>query len=270
MRRAKRWMAVLVFMSLVLTGCSTGLEPFYKDVKPLNLARKEEKVTEEEEEEKTAEKPAEVVAFEPAQEKEQAPEGMVKSYLTGEFVPEEQGRRRPVAIMLNNIIDACPQYGISRAGVVYEAPVEGQITRLMGIFEQYDDLEKIGSVRSCREYYIFFATEFNALYAHYGQAAYAVPYLELEFVNNLSGLSSFGADIFYILLRAYYRANASQNFDPQKEAVYRKLLQEFYKILSEYDDSYINANFKCECWGFQGYKGAANSRASARISYYDF
>ena len=54
MRRAKRWMAVLVFMSLVLTGCSTGLEPFYKDVKPLNLARKEEKVTEEEEEEKTA------------------------------------------------------------------------------------------------------------------------------------------------------------------------------------------------------------------------
>ena len=96
-----------------------------------------------------------------------------------------------------------------------------------------------------------------------GEARLAVQtFLELE--------QSFGADIFYILLRAYYRANASQNFDPQKEAVYRKLLQEFYKILSEYDDSYINANFKCECWGFQGYKGAANSRASARISYYDF
>ena len=75
---------------------------------------------------------------------------------------------------------------------------------------------------------------------------------------------------FFILLRSYYRENARQNFDPQKEAVYRKLLQEFYKILNEYDDSYINANFKCENWGFQGYKGAQNSRAAAIISSYDF
>ena len=40
-------------------------------------------------------------------------------------------------------------------GVVYEAPVEGDITRLMGIFEDYKDLERIGSVRSCRDYISF-------------------------------------------------------------------------------------------------------------------
>ena len=49
-----------------------------------------------------------------------------------------------------------------------------------------------------------------------------------------------------------------------------QLLQQFYKILSEYDDSYINASFKCEYLDFQGNKGAANSRASSRIAYYDF
>ena len=49
----------------------------------------------------------------------------------------------------------------------------------MGIFEDYDNLEKIGSVRSCRDYYIFYAMEFEAIYAHFGQAAYALPYLEL-------------------------------------------------------------------------------------------
>lgn len=134
---------------------------------------------------------------EPTPEGEQIPEGMVKSYLTGEHVPEAIGNRRPVAIMLNNIVDAVPQYGISRAGVVYEAPVEGDITRLMGIFENYDDLEKIGSVRSSREYYIFFAHEFDALYAHFGQAAYAVPFLEQDFIHNLSGLSDYGDDIYY-------------------------------------------------------------------------
>ena len=62
---------------------------------------------------------------------------MVKSYLTGLDVPESEGRVRPIAVMLNNIKQGCPQSGIANAGVVYEAPVEGDITRLMGIFEDY-------------------------------------------------------------------------------------------------------------------------------------
>ena len=234
MRRAKRWVAVFMLMSLVLTGCSTGLEDFYKDVKPADIAKKEEPAKEEKLEQKTKKKVAEtaVVEQEEEEDEEEIPEGMVKSYLTGEFVPEEQGRRRPVAIMLNNIVDACPQYGISRAGVVYEAPVEGQITRLMGIFEQYDDLDKIGSVRSCREYYIFFATEFNALYAHYGQAAYAVPYLEQDFVHNLSGLSQFGSDIYY---RTSDR-KAPHNAYTSYEGIQKGIAD--YGYSQEYDASY--------------------------------
>ena len=70
---------------------------------------------------------------------------IVKSYLTGLDVPESEGRVRPVAVMLNNIKQGCPQSGIANAGVVYEAPVEGDITRLMGIFEDYKDLERIRS-----------------------------------------------------------------------------------------------------------------------------
>lgn len=128
---------------------------------------------------------------------EAIPEGYVISYLTGEYVPEEIGRRRPVAVMLNNIKAAVPQSGIANAGVVYEAPVEGGITRLMGIFEDYDDLEKIGSVRSCRDYFIFYASGFNAIYTHYGQSAYAIPFLEMEEVNNLSGLAGYGDQVFY-------------------------------------------------------------------------
>ena len=33
--------------------------------------------------------------------------------------------------------------------------------------------------------------------AHFGQAAYALPYLELPEVNNLSGLSGYGAEVYY-------------------------------------------------------------------------
>ena len=138
--------------------------------------------------------PEPTVSPEPA---EVLPEGMVRSYLTGEPVAEEIGRRRPAAVMINNIEACLPHWGISHAGVFYEAPVEGGISRIMAIFEDYDQVERIGSVRSCRNYFIFYASGFEAVYVHYGQSAYAVPYLDLPEVNNLSGLSGYGDQIFY-------------------------------------------------------------------------
>ena len=51
---------------------------------------------------------------------------------------------------------------------------------MMGIFEDYRGMEKIGSVRSCRDYYIDFAKEFDAVYIHYGQAVYAMNKLNAE------------------------------------------------------------------------------------------
>lgn len=120
-----------------------------------------------------------------------------KSYLTGETVSTEIGRTRPIALMFNNIIDAVPQYGIENCGVVYEAPVEGGITRLMGLMEDYKDSARIGSVRSSRNYYIYFAREWDAIYCHFGQSVYAEPILNLESTNNLSGLSDYGETVYY-------------------------------------------------------------------------
>ncbi|MDO5336314.1 MAG: DUF3048 domain-containing protein [Eubacteriales bacterium] len=127
----------------------------------------------------------------------QPQEEMVTSYLTGEQIAASKGRRRPISVMLSNIQEGCPQSGIAKAGVIYEAPVEGNITRLMAIFEDYDDLTKIGSVRSCRDYYLFYSQEFDAVYAHYGQAVYALNYLDQGLVDNLNGLSSVGSAVYY-------------------------------------------------------------------------
>lgn len=145
-----------------------------------------------------------------AQPEENLPEGMCRSYLTGKLVSTEIGQKRPVAVMLNNIIDACPQAGIAQAEVVYEAPVEGGITRLMGIFEDYKDLEKIGSVRSCRNYYVKYAEEFDAIYVHYGQAVYAVDLLNSDEIDNISGLQyqdGVGAIDGYVSEDIFYRTD---------------------------------------------------------------
>lgn len=124
-------------------------------------------------------------------------EGQVKSLLTGQWVDEAIAKKRPIAIMLSNVKAAIPQSGISNADVIYEAPVEGGITRLMGVFENYQGLEKIGSVRSCRNYFIDFFMGFDAIYAHFGQAAYAVPILDMDGVDNLNGLDNIGDTVYY-------------------------------------------------------------------------
>lgn len=122
-------------------------------------------------------------------------DGLVRSYLTGEWVDAGCGNRRPVAVMMSNDKAALPQYGINRAGVVYEAPVEGGMNRYMALIEEYDDLERIGSVRSCRTYYTYFAREFEAIYAHYGQSTFARPYLKN--VDNINGLEGIGNVAYY-------------------------------------------------------------------------
>ena len=129
--------------------------------------------------------------------KREEADGKIRSYLTGKMVDKEIGERRPIAVMLNNIKEAQPMSGTSMADVLYECVVEGSLTRMMGIFENYDNLEKIGSVRSCRNYFVYYALEFDAIYCHYGQSAYAMPLLNQDFVNNLSGLSSEGDTVFY-------------------------------------------------------------------------
>ena len=45
-------------------------------------------------------------------------EGMIKSKLTGEWVDPENGNRRPIAVMLNNIKEAIPQSSIEAADII--------------------------------------------------------------------------------------------------------------------------------------------------------
>ena len=122
-------------------------------------------------------------------------DGKIRSYLTGEMKDVSQANRRPIAVMMENDKAGLPQYGINRAGVVYEAPVEGDMNRFMALIEEYDDLERIGSVRSCRTYYTYFAKEFDAVYVHYGQSTFAKPYLKN--VDNINGLDGIGTTAFY-------------------------------------------------------------------------
>ena len=106
-------------------------------------------------------------------------DGKMQSFLTGEWKDEAVVNRRPIAVMIPNNTPAMPQYGLGKASIIYEAPVEGRITRLMAVIEDFDDLDRIGPVRSSRDYFVYQAMGYQAIYCNWGLAR---PYVE-ELIN---------------------------------------------------------------------------------------
>ncbi len=123
-------------------------------------------------------------------------EGMVKNRFTGTWIKEEISNNRPYAFMFNNIKAASPQSGTSEVDIMYEAVVEGGITRMMGIFTVLPKA-KIGSIRSARPYYVSIAKEYDALYIHVGGSDDAKAKIANLSVADLDGNSSIGNILMY-------------------------------------------------------------------------
>jgi hypothetical protein len=100
--------------------------------------------------------------------------------LNGEEVISDYQETVPLAVMVENQVDARPQAGLSKASIVYEALAEGGITRFLAIFDGNKNVDKIGLVRSARPYYIIWAGEYQALYAHSGGSAEALNALKAK------------------------------------------------------------------------------------------
>jgi hypothetical protein len=82
--------------------------------------------------------------------------------------------RRPIAMMIENHLEARPESGLSRADVVYEAVAEGGITRFVGIFYCGAAAEAVQAapLRSARVYFINLAAGYGTdpIYLHQGGA----------------------------------------------------------------------------------------------------
>ena len=99
--------------------------------------------------------------------------------------------KRPVAVMVNNVDAALPQYGISAADLIFELPVEYDLTRLMAVYGDYTQVPDVCSVRSCRYYYPILAVGFDAVYVHWG----IDPTIATETINSME-IDHFDADYY--------------------------------------------------------------------------
>ncbi len=123
--------------------------------------------------------------------------GMVRSPLTNEWVDQSVAQTRPVAVMIPNEKDAVPHYNLSEASVVYEASVEGRMTRLMAVYEDWENLPKIGNVRSLRAYFAYWAFEWDAFIIHYGGPFFINELVNQTTTENINGILGSDSGAFF-------------------------------------------------------------------------
>ena len=120
-------------------------------------------------------------------------EGMYRSELTNEWIPEALKDQRPIAAMVDNEKTALPHYGLTKADVVYEMTnslANDGITRLMVLVKDYEKIDQLGSIRSTRPTNLVIAPEWNAIVCHDGGPFYIDDYIAKPFVDNFSGTFS--------------------------------------------------------------------------------
>ena len=97
------------------------------------------------------------------------------------------GTDRPIAVMIDNHKGAWPQAGLNKTYLVYEIIVEGGETRLMALFKG-KDVDVVGPVRSSRHYFLDYALENDAIYAHYGWSPKAKNDISSLGIQNINGI----------------------------------------------------------------------------------
>ena len=162
----------VVLALTILPACSKKEEP-KEATKPVQKEQKEE--------------PAE----EPEEPEEVIPEN--QNLLTG--IPDlTEGAigKRPVAVMVNNIPAAMPQYGVEEADIIFEIPVEGDQTRFMALYGDYTTVPKVCAIRSCRGYFPAMSQGFDAFYVNWGIDDTIADYLAALKLDQFDGMNNPG------------------------------------------------------------------------------
>lgn len=124
-------------------------------------------------------------------------EGMVRSRLTNEWVSPDVAGTRPVAVIIPNEKEAVPHYNLSKASILYEANVEGSMTRMMAVYEDWQNLEKIGNIRSLRSYFAYWSFEWDAFLVHVGSPFFVNDLIAQPDTENINELDTADQNAFF-------------------------------------------------------------------------
>lgn len=235
MKYLKALSIVALSAALILSGCGKDEEEVQPVVEPIIQAQPTPEATPEaapEEEEVEEDVPPE--------------EGMVRSPLTNEWISGDLENARPIAVMSPNDSNALPHYNLAKADILYEVPVEGGITRSMAVIKDWEGLDRIGNVRSCRDYFVYWALEADSIYIHFGGPFYINDIIEQPSTDNITGCNYGETHHDGLYSNAFYRStdrsapqNAYTSADGINEAIESLGFSKTYR-----DEYYQGAHYK--------------------------
>lgn len=176
MRKKLSVLIVFLYIAVFLSACGNGSDTISESPSPVPT-------------------PVQTAAV-PTESPEPTPYDGPVNPLTGLPVDEDISGQRPLAIMLNNIYEALPQHGISKADIIYETLAEGGITRMLAVYQDITGAGKIGSIRSARSYYLDLAQGHDAIFIHAGGSPQAYDEIYSRGVSNIDGVTG-NYEIFY-------------------------------------------------------------------------
>ncbi|MBT2638671.1 DUF3048 domain-containing protein [Bacillus sp. ISL-39] len=184
----KKWIAVLAAAIFLTAGCSSK---------------------ETEKKEATEHKEKEIVVDEVV-----PPEELPYQFPLSGMGTAEESFDRAVAVVVNNHPKARPQSGLDKADIVHEVLAEGDVTRFIAIF-QSEHPEKIGPVRSAREYFIDLASGYDSFFIAHGYSPEAKDMLERGVIDNINGMQYDGT----LFKRADFRKAPHNSYITYKNIV---------------------------------------------------
>lgn len=159
----KRIFAIILALSLLFALSACGQKP----VDPADTPAQPSADKPAEPSNAPSAEPSEAPSKEPSEEPSEAPQLLYQNPLNGKAIAEPYAGR-PVAIVINNIESALPQYGIGQADFIYELVTEGGITRCLAIFSDVSNVGTIGPIRSTRTFFNNIALSYDAPIIHCG------------------------------------------------------------------------------------------------------
>ena len=112
-------------------------------------------------------------------------DGMYLNPYSGEWIDEKWENKKAVSFSVNNIEACLPQYGIGKADVLFEFVVEGDMTRMLAVFQDYSDIKKVGSIRSARHHFAQMAMYLDTIFIHCGRSIAAAEWFESNPLQHL-------------------------------------------------------------------------------------
>ncbi|MBR2877157.1 MAG: DUF3048 domain-containing protein [Clostridia bacterium] len=144
---------------------------------------------------------------------------------------------RPVMVVVENLSQARPQWGLTSSDIVFEMVAEGGITRMILMYADASLLpDKVGPIRSTRHYFLDLAEGYDAIFTHFGQSSYAKKQLANHDIDNINGYVD----------GSYFSRDKSRNVDSEHTAYTTKDFvlkaienKEYRTTLKEgYDDAF--------------------------------